>query len=250
MIYKEILVLKPNQYFFNFYLKMNQNIAAIEDYSIAKVNILQDSMLLNEIVYMITSGTKVKCGYSTTYDFAPVIILQQNSQNYVRLEHGEFCYLMCYKDYITYKLDTNNIFPECRGLSFEDYDICLSLDNIKFHFLKRDETTFLMLLQNRNKVYLDFTAWKTILNTAVFLRNFVGESQIVTLELRNFYYNHFIPTCVKLNKEKLHISEIEGFDDIEKIRAYSKLCVEMGVKMKERINHDIKIFKLFLRMQK
>lgn len=248
-IYKEIQFLKPNQYFFNFSPKMNQNVKAIEVNLKPNVNFLQDRLLLSEIVYKLTSGIKVKCGYSTTYNFTPLILLEQNIQHYVCLQYHEFRYLMCYKDYISCKLDTNNNFPNCPALSFEEYDVCLSLDNIKFKFVKIYDTTFLMLTQNQEKVYLDIAAWKGILNIAVFLHNFVGHTHIVTFEIRNFYYNHFIPACVKLNKTKLFLSEIEGFEDFEMIQAYSQICDEICNKMGERNFHNIKIFKLFLRMK-
>lgn len=194
--------------------------------------------------YYVNINVKIKCGFSASGDFKPMLWFQQNRNNYLGFSRDEWIHLMAYKEYIQLKLD-HNTFPTPDTIL--DHP---TLENIKLHFKykKRNGECRLILTQHGNVIELDSDSWRNLIRVGIFLSSFLCWNSILQRQLCDFYHNFYIPKCVELKKTEVQLSEINGIygnDDI-KIEL-TRLCFEISRVMQKQIKLDIKILKLLRR---
>lgn len=207
-----------------------------------KENNFQNQDVVFEFEYFINTNLKVKCGFSTTSKFDPIIWLQNKKKNFIGFYRDMWVHLMTYKDYIQVRLDQYEFFDSFNLLNDPPKE------DIKFDFRQKDGRCFLILMQNHNKIKIDNETWRSITRIGIFLTTFVCWNNILQKQITYFYYNFYIPTCAALKKTYIQVTDIKGFYEKEVEIDLTRLCFEFGKKMENIIKQDVKIHKLLLRI--
>lgn len=212
------------------------------EHSIKKEDKFQNHDVVFEFEYFINLNLKVKCGFSTSSKFEPMIWFQNKRKHFVGLSRDMWVHLITYKDYIQVRLDKFEF--------FDSFDLLNDppKENIEFDFRQKDGRCLLIIKQNDNKLKIDCETWRSITRIGIFLTTFVCWNNILQKQIAYFYYNFYIPTCANLNKTYIQVSDIKGFYEKEVEIDLSRLCFEFGKKMSTKIKQDVKIYKLLTRI--
>lgn len=194
--------------------------------------------------YFINLNLKVKCGFSTTRDFKPMVWLQYNTSSFIGFERSDWLHLLAYKEYIQLKLDNYN---------FVSPDTILDhppLHEIKcdFKYKKGDGSCILILQQQGHIIEINHATWKNLLRISIFLTTFLCWNTILQKQIYHFYYNFFIPKCYTLKKNGIQLSEIDCIYEDEDVKIdLTRLAFEITKKMQKQIKKDVKMHSLLLR---
>lgn len=203
---------------------------------------LHNQNVVFEFEYFINLNLKLKCGFSTTSKFTPVIWFHDKKKNFIGLYRDMWIHLMTYKDYIQIRLDQYEFFDSFNLLND------LPIGNLKFDFRQKDGRCLLILQQNGNKIKIDCETWRSITRIGIFLTTFVCWNNILQKQIAYFYNSFYIPTCARLKKTNIQVHDIKGFYEKDVEIDLTRLCFEFSKKMENQIKQDVKIYKLLLRI--
>lgn len=206
-------------------------------------NKFQNQDVVFEMEYFINLNLKVKCGFSTTWRFNPIIWFQDKRKHFIGFTRDMWLHLMTYKDYIQIRLDQHEFFDSFNLLND------MPNENIVFDFRQKDGRCLLYLQQNGNRLKIDSETWRSIIRIGIFLTTFVCWNSILQRQISSFYHNYYIPTCVRLNKTYIQITDIIASYDKDIEIDLTRLCFEFGRKMTNIIKNDIHIYKLYSRIE-
>lgn len=202
----------------------------------------EDHNVVFEMEYFINLNLKVKCGFSTTWRFEPIIWFQNKRKHFVGFTRDMWLHLMTYKDYIQVRLDQYEFFDSFNLLNDTPNE------NISFEFRQKDGRSLLILLQNGNRLKIDSDTWRSITRIGIFLTTFVCWNSILQKQISFFYHNFYIPTCERLNKTYVQVTDINGYYEKDIEIDLTRLCFEFGKKMTSTIKKDVHIYKLYSRI--
>lgn len=199
---------------------------------------IQNHDLIFEFEYSINPNLKLKCGFSTTMKFKPIIWFQYKKKDYIALTREIWNHLMTLKYYVQLRLEQHDFFDSFNLLNET------SIEDIEFDFQTKDGSCYLVLNQNGHQIKIDSETWRSITRISIFLTTFVCWNNILQKQISYFYHNFYIPTCLRLKKTYIQVNDIKGFHEKEVEIDLTRLCFEFGKKMESKIKQDVKVYKL------
>lgn len=199
----------------------------------------QDHEVIFGFEYFVAQNLKLKCGFSTSRKFTPMIWMQQHKNNYIGIDKEEWMQLLTYKEFIQLKLDQYDFLMSDTILDHPT----LSSIKCSFRFRKSDKQYVLVLNQFGNKIEIDSESWRSLIRLAIFFTTFLCWNTVLKQQITYLYYNHIIPKCVSLQKFDIQLSDLEGNYDKNVQIDLTRLCFEISKKMTKEIKEDVLHYK-------
>jgi len=195
----------------------------------------QDHEIIFGFEYYVYHNLKLKCGFSTSRRFTPMVWMQQNKHNYIGFEKDDWIQLLTYKEYIQLKLDQYEfLMPD----TIIDHPLIKSI-KCNFKYRKVDKQCILTLNQYGNKIEFDSESWRSFLRLGIFFTTFLCWNSILQKQISNIYYNHIIPKCAKRQKHDIRLTDLETSYDADVEIDLTRLCFEISKKMNREIKSDV-----------
>lgn len=195
-----------------------------------------------EMEYFLNLKLKVTCGFSTAFGFKPMIWLHYKDKQFIGFGREEWLHLMSYKDYISSTLSQREFLNSINLIENT------SEEDTEYSFKYKNGVCYLIIQQEKYKIKIDPETWKSLIGIGIFLTSILCWNGILRKQLLHFYYNYYIPTCSTLKKTEILLSDISGINERDIEIDLTRLCYEIGKKMQNKIITDVKIHRLYLRM--
>lgn len=195
-----------------------------------------------DLEYFLNLKLKVSCGFSTTLEFKPMIWLHYRCKHFIGLDREEWLHLMSYKDYIS------NVLSQREFLNSMNLLNNTTEKDTEYTFQYINGICRLIIQQQNYKIKIDLDTWQSLIRIGIFLTSILCWNGILRKQITHFYYNYYIPTCSSLKKTNILLSEINGINEKDIEIDLTRLCYEIGRKMQKKIIADVKIHRLYLRM--
>lgn len=195
-----------------------------------------------EMEYFLNLKLKVVCGFSTLFGFKPMIWFHYKDKQFIGFDREEWLHLMSYKEYISNTLSQREFLKSINLIENT------SENEIQYTFKYKNGVFYLVIRQGEYKIKIDPDTWKSIIRIGVFLTSILCWNGILRKQLLHFYYQYYIPACSVLKKTNIQLSDIKGISERDIEIDLTRLCYEIGKKMHNKIVTDVKIHRLYLRM--
>lgn len=195
--------------------------------------------LLMDISYNI-NNIKLRLGYSPLYNFEPFLWIHDGSHR-VGFNASSWTKLHMNKNIVSLKLDGTMKNRESLNV--------LKEKKFNYEFKWRNSTAEVCLtIQHKiskvEKIELCNKEWAGLCRISPFISQFLCSS-LARNAIREFYYNVYIPTCIKLGKMELELkdAQFKQYDEIEMVD-YMRLCIEIPTAMKKKLKTDIENYSI------
>lgn len=211
---------------------------------IDKPNVFINHSMIFDFPFILSRDIHIRCGLSPENNFIPILSILDHSKNeYITIFRREWLHLMTYKDYI-HKWIIEDLYDDQFNLVYE-----IPLRSIRLYFKKGKNGNLLIFRQGRYKIKVDLETWRSLLRVSLFITHILCWNNIIQKQISKFYYKTFVPACVRLNKNNVNFYELSGSHDKDVEIDLIRLCYEFSNRMNKKLHHDIRVYKLNIRME-